>query len=163
MTIFSSLYSVGPRVSQEHGRLVARTGWRFLVPTLGLNWREVVVDPKREEVRVRCRLAWFFTSQSRVPFTDIDSIAYGYEDLSPGRGWFWTHDSFDLFTVRLRLSNGKDVHLFRFFGDGTFTNDGPLPDWCYLGKYALDVSGTQERESRLFAELLSKMIGVPID
>jgi hypothetical protein len=162
MTFFSSLYSIGPRVQEKDGRLVARTGWRFLLPTLGLIWREVVVDPKQEEVRVRRRYGWFFTRRLRIPFAAITSIAYDYADLSPGRGWFWTHDSYDQFTVRLRLRNGKELHLFHFFGDGTFTNDGPLPDWCYLGSYLLDVSGTQESESRLFVELLSKMIGVPI-
>src|SRR5262245_21856929 len=111
MTFFSSLHSICPRIKQEHGRLVARTGWRFLLPTLGLIWREVVVDPKREEVRVCRRYGWFFTRRLRIPFTDITSIAYDYQDLSPGRGWFWTHESYDKFTVRLRLQRCQDLHL----------------------------------------------------
>jgi hypothetical protein len=55
------------------------------------------------------------------------------------------------------------VHLFSFFGDGTFTKDSPLPDWCYWDDFLFDVSGTQEQESRAFAEVLSKMVKAPIE
>lgn len=163
MTLYSSLFSVGPRVRKENGRLLARTGWRFLLTTLGLIYREVIVDPKQGVVRVRRRYGWFFTRRLRIPFAAVTAVTYGYADLNPGRGWFWTHDSFDQFTVRLRLRNGKEAHLFHFFGDGTFTNDGPLPDWYYWNDYVFDVSGTQESESRRFVDLLSKLIGVPVD
>jgi hypothetical protein len=163
MTIYSSLFSVGPRVRKERGRLVARTGWRFLFSTLGLIWREVVVDPKKAVVLIRRRYGWFFTRRLRIPFGSITAIAYCYQDLNLGRGWFWTHDSYDQFTVRLRLRGGREMHLFHFHGDGTFTNDGPLPDWYYWNDYLFDFSGTQAAESRLFVDLLSKMIGVPVD
>jgi hypothetical protein len=163
MPFYSSLNSVGPRVGKESGRLVARPAWRFLIMTLGLIYREVVVDPKSRVVLIRRRYAWLFARRYRIPFDAIRAIGYGYKDLNPGTGWFWTHDSYDWFTVRLRLRNGKEMHLFHFYGDGTFSNDGPLPDWYYWDDYLFDLSGTQESESRLFVELLSKMTGAPVD
>jgi hypothetical protein len=36
------------------------------------------------------------------------------------------------------------------------------PDWLYWEQCLTDISGTQEKESRGFAELLGRMIGVPI-
>jgi hypothetical protein len=65
--------------------------------------------------------------------------------------------------VGLRLQDDKFIHLFFFFGDGTFTNDGPLPDWLYWDDYLFDFTGTQEKESRGFVELLRKMIGVHVE
>ncbi len=162
MPFYSALYSICPRVKKESGRLVARTGWRFLITTLGLIQREVICDPKNAVVLVRRRYCWFFTRRLRIPFASITAIGYGYQDLNPGKDWFWTHDSYDWFTVRLKLRSGKEMHLFHFHGDGTFTNDGPMPDWMYWDDYLFDLSGTQDRESYLFVELLSKMIGAPV-
>jgi len=49
-----------------------------------------------------------------------------------------------------------------FIGEGTFGNEGPFPDWCYWDEFALDISGSQEDESRVFADVLSKIIGVQV-
>jgi hypothetical protein len=54
------------------------------------------------------------------------------------------------------------VHLFHFYGEGTFVNNSPFPDWCYWEEYLLDMSGTQESESRTFVDLLQKMLNVPV-
>jgi hypothetical protein len=74
----------------------------------------------------------------------------------------WAHDSVDLHSVGVRLRDGDEVHLFYFYGDGTFRNDGPWPDWLYWDHYLFDLSGTQQRESRAFVELLSKLISVSV-
>jgi hypothetical protein len=65
--------------------------------------------------------------------------------------------------VGLRLHNLDELHLFFFYGDGTFSNDGPLPDWFYWKDYLFDLSGAQEKESRLFVDLPSKMMKVPVE
>jgi hypothetical protein len=60
------------------------------------------------------------------------------------------------------LVGGEEVRLFYFVGDGAFQNDSPLPDWWYWEDYALDRVGSQDRESRMFVQLLSQIIGVAI-
>ncbi len=102
MAISSPLLSICPRLSKVRGRLVASTAWRLLIPTLGLVYRQVTVDPKKEEISVYGRYFWILP------------------------------------------------------------NDGPWPDWLYWNDYLFDLSGTQERESKAFVELLSKMIGVSV-
>ena len=77
-------------------------------------------------------------------------------DLSFGR------DSFDWFTVGLRLKDDSELRLWNFIGDGTFSNNGPFPDWCYGDEFAFDFSGSQEKESRVYVNLLCKMIGVRV-
>jgi hypothetical protein len=89
-------------------------------------------------------------------------VTYGYDPWSQDAGWSWSYDSFDIFSVGLKLVDDKDIHLFNFLGAGTFTNEGPLPDWMYWSDYALDCVGTQEGDSQVFAELVSRAIGVKI-
>ena len=72
------------------------------------------------------------------------------------------NDSFDWFTVGLRLADDSELQLFNFIGDGTFSNNGPFPDWLYWDEFAFDLSGSQEKESRVFVDLLCKMIGVRV-
>jgi hypothetical protein len=162
VAIISSLFSVCPRVSKARGRLVARTAWQVRLATLGCLYREVVVDLKRDEVTVRRRYLWAFSRRRRVRFGAIAAVTYGYQDWGTSSSWSWAYDSNDLYVAGLRLRDGEDLRLFYFFGDGTFTNDGLLPDWVYWEEYLLDVSGTQDRESRVFVDLLAKMIGVPV-
>ena len=90
------------------------------------------------------------------------SGTYDYSDLAAS-SLSTAHNSSDLYNVGLRLHGRKEVHLFYFYGDGEFSNDGPLPDWFYWSDYVFDVAGTQQRESRWFVELLSKMIGVSVE
>ena len=62
----------------------------------------------------------------------------------------------------LRFFDDREVGLFSFFGDGAFVNDGPFPDWCYWSEFAFDMMGAQGKQSRLFVDLLSKMLGVEV-
>jgi hypothetical protein len=162
LAISSPLLSICPRVSKVKGSLVASTAWRLLIPTLGSVYRQVTVDPKREEVTVFGRYLWVMPRWRRIRFRAIEAVTYGYQDWATDAWWTWAHDSVDLFSVGLRLHGGDEVHLFYFYGDGTFTNDGPWPDWLYWDDYLFDMSGTQERESKAFVELLSKMIGASV-
>jgi hypothetical protein len=102
------------------------------------------------------------TRLREVRFESIEAVAYAYTDMAMGAPLVWADDSGDLFSVGLRLYGGDEVHLFYFVGDGTFSNDGPLPNWLYWDDYLFDRSGTQERESRGFVDLLSKLIGVSV-
>jgi len=162
MPIYSPLLSFCPRVRKVKGTLVARTNLQLRILTLGLMNRKVRVDPKKEEVTISRRLFWFYPRRRRISFKRIAAVTYGYQDWSPDAYWSWAHDSVDLFSVGLRLHGGDEVHLFHFYGDGTFQNDGPLPDWWYWDDFLFDFSGTQERESKLFVNALSKIIGVEV-
>jgi hypothetical protein len=158
----SRLFSICPRVIKRDRRLVASTGWQLRVLTLGWLYRQVLVDPEEQEVRIFRRYFWAFPRRRRIRFGAVEAVTYGYEDCASGASWTWAHDSIDLFSVGLRLYDGEELQLFYFYGDGTFSNDGPFPDWLYWDEFLIDRSGTQERESRAFVELLSKMMGVSI-
>jgi hypothetical protein len=162
MTVSFRLLSICPRVSKSKGKLVAATAWRLRILTLGWLYRKVVVNPKRQELTIYGRYFWFFPRRRRVRFGAIEAVTYGYQDWAIGATLSWAHDSVDLFSVGLRLHGGDELHLFYFYGDGTFRNDGPLPDWLYWDDYLFDMSGTQEKESRAFVDLLGKMIGVTV-
>ena len=160
MASSSRLFSICPRVAKRGSQLVACTAWRLRVLSLGWLYREVRIDPGKQEIEIYRRYLWVFPRRRRVRFGAIAAITYGYEDF--GSSLSWAHDSVDLYSVGLRLHDDEELHLFYFFGDGEFSNNGPLPDWLYWDEFLFDSSGTQERESRTFAELLSKMIDVSI-
>jgi hypothetical protein len=131
--------------------------------TLGWLIREVVVDVELKKLTVRSRYFWAFTRRRCIRFGDVEAVTYGYEDWAIGSVLNWSHDSLDLYSVGLRLFDEDELHLFNFFGDGTFTNERSWPDWLdWQEEYVLDVSGTQDRESRVYVELLSKLIGVSV-
>jgi hypothetical protein len=164
MPFTSSLFSLCPRLGKRKGKLVASTPLRLRVLSLGALYREVVIDPKQEVVRVRRRALWFFKRAIRIPFGSVRAVTYGYADSGAPAGWRWgAYKTKEAFRVGLRLSNFQEIHLFWFYGDGPFTNYGPLPDWLYWQEHLFDVSGTQETESRVYAEVLSRLIGAPVE
>jgi len=164
MPIVSRLFSICPRVGKRKRKLVALTALRLRLLTLGGLYREVIVDPKEEVVRVRRRYLWVFKRAFRIPFGSVRAVTYGYSGTGGPHGWWWgAQDTKDAFRVGLRLSDFREVHLFWFYGDGPFTNYGPFPDWLYWQEYLFDLRGTQETESRTYAEALSRLIGAPVE
>ena len=103
-----------------------------------------------------------FREFKRIPFDRVEAIVYTYDDWNSDAGLGYSHDSKDSFTVKLKLWNEHLVHLFNFYGEGAFVNNSPFPDWCFWDEYLLDLSGTQESESRTFVDLLQKMLDVPV-
>jgi len=163
MTIQLPFLSICPRIEADDDTLAASTHWLIPLVSLGLVFRRVQVDLAAQSVTLTVRRFWFRSQRRSFAFRHITAVTYGYEDAYPGASFLPSHDSLDIFVVGLRLANQEEVALLRFFGDDTFGNDGPLPDCWYWGEFEADFTGTQERESRLFAQLLSKMLGVPID
>jgi hypothetical protein len=158
----SRLFAVCPRISKGQGQLVATTAWRLRLLSLGSHCRRVVVDLRRKTLVIERTYFWAVSRRRRIPFQTIEAVTYGYQDWAFPFIWNWTHDTVDLFTVGVRVSGGDEVHLCSFFGEGTFSNAGPLPDWLYWEDFVFDISGTQEQESRTFVELLSKLMGAPV-
>jgi hypothetical protein len=162
MALGLSILSMSPKISKESGKLIARTSGRFALLTFGLRWRKVVIDPKHQKVIITRRSLWFFERRRVIPFRFIESISYGYNDVSGTSDWGGAGQTFDLFRISLRLADQETVPLFSFFGRGSFDNNSVMPDWWYWSEYTTSVSGTQEQESRLYAELLKEMIGKPL-
>ena len=130
--------------------------------TLGLTLCRVTVDRQQQTVLVERRRFWLFRRRQRIKFDWIAAVTYGYSDQSFTGFFSLKHDSFDVFSVGLWLYDDEEFRLFAFFGDGTFTNNTVWPDWMYASRFASDLTGTQEQESRVFAEILSRMIDVPM-
>ena len=160
MAIYSSLFSVCPHIYKPHGKLVATTNLLFQIFTLGMLHKRVTIDPKEEVIRIHRRYLWLIRRNTKIPFRSIAAVTYGYDDW--GNTWSMAHDAKDFFAVGLRMHSGQERRLFYFVGDGEFENDGPLPDWWYWQEYLFDFAGTQQRESRMFVEALSKIIGAEV-
>jgi hypothetical protein len=70
------------------------------------------------------------------------------------------HNSLDLFSVGLRLTSGEELHLFHFYGDGVWTFYGDNP-WGPMPPL-FEIEGSQEGESRAYADTLAKIFDVTI-
>ena len=154
--------SVCPRIRADQDCLTASTSWLVRILALGLSLRRVVVDRRTRVVTVEQRTAWLFYRTRSFSFAQVAAVTYGYEDANPVAIFSSTHESIDRYVVGLQIVGNDEMWLFSFLGDGVFTNDGPMPDWWYWEDCAMDFTGTQERESKLFVQLLSKLIGVTI-
>lgn len=157
------LFSIGPRIQKQGVRLVVSSAQRLRILSLGAFSRQVVVEPRKGWLMIHDRQFWFLERTRLIPFEQVQAVTYGFEDWTFG-GWFLqARDTQELFRVGLRLSSGEEFDLFRFFGEGHFVNESNFPDWWFWEDVLTDLSGTQEKESRLLAELLSKMTGVKVD
>ena len=154
--------SICPRIRKRGDALIVSTSWVALAMTLGLWIRKVVVAPDEKLVTLRDRYLWLIPRERNIPFPAIGAVTYGYENHSPGSDLTYTNDSWDQFSVGLRLKDDNDIHLFSFFGEGTFTNNAPFADWMYWSDFMLDFSGTQEHRSQVLVNLLSKLIRVTV-
>jgi len=154
--------SICPRIGADEQTLTASTSLVAMCLTVGFCSRHVLIDRAAKTVRITRRMAWFCTRTDTIEFRRIAAVTYGYDDMSPLAFLGGAHDAVDRFVVGLKLIGADELRLFSFIGDGVFTNDGPLPDWWYWEEIAMDFAGSQERESRLFVTLLSKLIGVSI-
>ncbi|MEO1530335.1 MAG: hypothetical protein AAFX06_33520 [Planctomycetota bacterium] len=142
--------------------MIATTAWLVRFLFAGSIYRKVVVDPADASVVINSRYLWFIRRERRIAFADIQAVTYGYEDMAVDSYVSYAHNRHDWFTVGFRLRDDTEFHLFDFVGDGGFTNNGPLPDWCYWEEFTFDIVGGQEKRSRAFVELLATLIGVSV-
>jgi hypothetical protein len=162
------LLAVCPRVTETDDQIVARTSLKGFLVSLTLLHRVVTIDRSRKTVAIRRRLFWIIPRSRTIPFGHIDEILYSFEDWSITTLLDLTGDTLDCYAVKLRLHGDEDVHLFHFFGEGEFQRGASnpwetwLPDWFFWKDHALDMSGSQEADSRTFAELVSDYTGATI-
>jgi hypothetical protein len=108
---------------------------------LGLCSCEVTVDPERSTVTVVRQIGWVVKTRPTIPFHKIRCVAYCFQGPPAWLANSPDYQGGDSFTVGLRLHDQTYIHLFSFRGSCT---------------------GTQEEESRTYAEQLGQMIGVPL-
>jgi hypothetical protein len=156
------LFSICPRITRQGDRVVGISSWRWRLLTLGTCWRRVEIDPVSGWLTITAHYGWLVRRRRVVKFADVKNVTYGYGDMAPDQWFSFGYNSFDWFTVGLRLRDDSEFRLFNFVGEGTFVNQSSLPDWWFWEESFLDVSGTQEHESRLFAELIARLLNVKI-
>src|SRR5687768_7262086 len=105
--VSSHIFRFRPRITTEHGRLIARSGIRAQILSLGLWKREVIVDRQERMVRVRARIAWLWHKSRALPFDRIKEVLYSYGDYG-GTSWA-PHQQTDNYTVGLLLDDGEEV------------------------------------------------------
>ncbi|MBC8063983.1 MAG: hypothetical protein H7Y17_04080 [Chlorobia bacterium] len=163
--ITSRLFAFSPKVySDKKGMLIARTSWKANLFSLGFAGRSVAIDRNREMIRLRKRAFWFAKSDRFFPFASIEEVLYGYKDIDLLQSMSWAHQQDDLFVVGLKLHTREEITLFKFYGQGDFSNDGPLPDWMYWEDILESkiTKGGQEGQALTYAEIISTLVGVPI-
>ncbi|MBS1715269.1 MAG: hypothetical protein JST30_13125 [Armatimonadetes bacterium] len=155
-----------PRVRKVGDVIVARSPVILGALTLGGSARTVMIDLKAHCVRIRDRRLWLIRYGRVLTFPQIAAVEYGYVDLNRAGDFvpFNSRQESDVYEVGLRLVSGESLLLFQFRGEGAWDNSGPLPDWMYpfdQAEAALTI-GEQEQMSRLFAEVVSSRLGVPL-
>ena len=97
MPLVSGLLSLGPRIRKDENRLIAVTGWRVGLLTLGTMLRRVEVDAASKTVLIHSRYLWLFQHTRSLRFRDIEAVTYGYSDWSPGEYLSFAHDAIDVY------------------------------------------------------------------
>ncbi|MEM0925185.1 MAG: hypothetical protein AAGJ83_04035 [Planctomycetota bacterium] len=145
-------------MSKRGATIIATTARRVRLLSLGGIYRQVAIDPVEQIITIHRRYAWFFRKHCAIGFAEIEAVTYGYEDQAI-QGSF-VHESYDCFTVGLRLRDDSEVVLHRFSGEGTLVNETIFPDWL-MQPFGFELVGTQERDSRSYVELVSRLVDVP--
>lgn len=156
------MFAICPRIRKDSGCVIATTAWFVRFLSAGSIYRRVVVDPARASISVHSHYFWVIVRERMIPFAEVESVTYGYEDMALDSYVSHAHNSHDWFTVGLRLRDNSEFRLFNFVGDGGFNNNGPFPDWCYWDDLAFDFVGGQEKRSRVFVDLLSTLLDVGV-
>lgn len=159
----TSYLSCGSRIRKNGEQLLISTSRIFQWLTWG-TWSIVVrINLRDRMIEIRRRYGWVMRHRRTVLFDEVTAVTYGYDDWSLAADLGESHHSTDVFTIGLRLRTEEEISIASFFGAGEFANESLLPDWCCWEDHLFDLAGTQESESLLLAELLSKMLGVKIE
>jgi hypothetical protein len=165
----SRLFSVAPAIYTGPGWLIAKTSFRGRLLSLFSMRRSVTVDATRRTVTIVHRVLWLAARRRVVPFAKVEKILFSLSDLNPLAAPDLQHSSIDSFAVSLGLTDGRQVHLFRFVGQGVFQTGWDslceqwIPDAVYDFFNRFHVSGAQAADSREFVNHLQHLLGVPVD
>jgi hypothetical protein len=160
---FTSL-TLRPRVAVASDSIVVETSGllRFLSGFSYCYRVEIQLDRKR--VLVHERSFYVLERRSEVAFADLWYLDYSFAsvgtDWGLSLGWLGRTDQAESFTISL-VTRDEVVHPV-----GAFRGEGSVASgWAGVllgGDSIVDVSGTQQDESRAFAETLARRLGIPI-
>ena len=154
--------SIAPHVVAGQHWLAARTHRLWSLLSLFSYQREVWVDARQRQVRLRER-KWWKTRDRRLSFDELDHIEYRYVGLPTAffpylrryrQTTLETADRMDRFLVSLALKSGEHLPLFTFVGEGSVSTGlvGTL-----MGDSWLDLEGRQEEQARSFVDHLTRL------
>lgn len=157
----SGLFTLGPRVWHQGGRIYIRTNALLQAFALGSYARTVVVDPEMRRVDVGVRHVWAWARHRFIPFAQIDHIDYRYGSLTSAWGMFHgATDRVERFLVELVLDDGERVPVASFRGQGSVMTG--LGGVMFSGDSLIDYAGNQDDTSRALVDVLIDVIGVPL-
>jgi hypothetical protein len=159
------LLSTSAEITRSGDCLIVREPRRVRWLLLGAYWRRVAFDAVRRRITVESCIGWLHVARRKLDFAHVAAITYSHRDLNqPYTSDFvadaW--DSYDHFAVGLRLTDGTDVSVADFVGEGTWTNDTGWPDWVFFPRRLFDWAGDQEQVSRQLVNELSELLNVPV-
>ena len=154
--------SICPNIRRQGDSVIVSSAWMAKILMLGSAGRRLTIDAEREMLTIKSRSFWLVVRTREISFNQVAAVTYGYQDMSPDAWLSHAHDSFDWFQVGIRLKGGKEIKLFNFLGEGTFANNGPLPDWLYWGEKVFDRAGVQQKESRFLVDLMANLVNVEV-
>lgn len=157
----SGLFTLGPRVWHQGGRIYIRTNALLQAFALGSYARTVVVDPEMRRVDVGVRHVWAWARHRFIPFAQIDHIDYRYGSLMADWGMFHgATDRVERFLIELVLDDGERVPVGSFRGQGSVMTG--LGGVMFSGDSIIDYAGNQDDTSRALVDVLIDVIGVPL-
>jgi len=161
MAIALPFLNTGPVVSYKDGVLRARSSVFQWLCSLCLGGRSFEADSHTRTITFRRRWFMLFRHTRSWSFDEIRRVLYTYRDIDPLAGLSWGGgDAIDHYVVALQLNDRhrSEVELFGWTGAGEFRNDGPFPDWFFPDEIIGDLTGTQDKESQFFFEVLRKLV-----
>lgn len=151
-------------MKEEPPLLIISSGLFISFMTLGLSLKRVEIDTMRKEFRFRRRLMWFIQKNNILPFNTLSHLEYAYKSIGTSWGWSFSgygrQDEVEVFTLSVVDQDGKQFPLCSYHGEGSVDTgwSGVL-----LGDdSSLDLSGTQEGESRQLVDMIKAITQLPI-
>lgn len=159
----SGILTLRPSIKNHGERLVIKNGWLSRCVTLFLFLRKVEFLFNERFVIHSVTRFFFFHRTRIIGFEELSHIDYAFHSI--GGSWWLTalgsgrHDQFESFAISL-VTKKKEKHIVcAFRGDGA-----AVQGWigAVAGVDVVDLSGTQESDSRQLASFLSRRTGLPI-
>ncbi len=161
--IQSKLFTLRPSIRETKKSIVIKTGFLTKLFTFFLYMQKVEIIPSLRKVQISKTFFWSFIFRKQLDFDDVWYIDYSYNSMTTQFGWtssrFGAQDEVESYSISIVTKDEKFYSICSFRGEGACCTgwDGVLLG----GDEALDYKGTQESESRQFADYISKIFGVP--
>ncbi|MDA3798129.1 MAG: hypothetical protein PF692_03505 [Kiritimatiellae bacterium] len=148
----------------ENNFMVIRNSSLIRLMTLGLNLYKVEISSAEQNISIHKRYAYIFSSKTEIPFSDIDYVDYSFESITTDIGsayrGFETTDQSERFAVYVVTHDNHKHLIASFIGEGAACTG--MSGVLFSDDSLIDLSGTQEEESRKFAKYLAQFLGVKI-